>query len=169
MVNAMEYLDIVDPEDKVIGKLRRSEIYSKELSNFRVVSVFIRNKKGKLWIPRRAANKRLFPLCLDCSATGHVESGEDYDCALKREVLEELNIDISTISYTLIGKLTPYEHGISSFQKVYEILMDDTPDYNRSDFVESFWLTPMELINKLKSEGKSKDDLPKLIEIFYSK
>ena len=52
-----EYLDLVDEKDNVIGKKKRSEVYKLNLSNFRVVNLFIRNKKGQLWIPRRAEYK----------------------------------------------------------------------------------------------------------------
>jgi len=62
-----EYLDLVDENDNVIGKKKRSEVYAKNLSNFRVVNAFVINSKGEIWIPRRAKNKRMFPLCLDMS------------------------------------------------------------------------------------------------------
>jgi isopentenyldiphosphate isomerase len=84
-----EYLDLVNEKDEVVGKKLRSEVYAEGLSNFRVVNVFLRNFEGKLWIPRRTANKRIFPLCLDVSMGGHVESGESYEVAFKRELSEE--------------------------------------------------------------------------------
>ncbi|MDZ4286214.1 MAG: NUDIX hydrolase, partial [Candidatus Sungbacteria bacterium] len=62
-----EFLDIVDENDNVIGTKKRSEVYAEHLSNFRVVNAFVRNSKGELWIPRRSADKRIFPLCLDMS------------------------------------------------------------------------------------------------------
>jgi len=73
-----EYLDLVDLQDSVIGRKLRSEVYAEHLSNFRVVNAFVLNSKGELWIPRRTADKRIFPLCLDMSVGGHVESGESY-------------------------------------------------------------------------------------------
>lgn len=60
-----EYLNLVDENDNVIGKKKRSEVYAEHLSNFRVVNVFVVNLKGEIWIPRRGPNKRIFPLCLD--------------------------------------------------------------------------------------------------------
>src|SRR3990167_1715083 len=89
-----EYLDLVDDNDIVIGKKKRSEVYAEHLSNFRVVNAFVINTKGELWIPRRAAHKRVFPLCLDMSMGGHVETGDSYEQAFARETREELNIDV---------------------------------------------------------------------------
>lgn len=58
--NSEEILDLVNENDEVIGSKSRSDIYAEGLKNFRVVNAFVINSKGKLWIPRRAANKRLF-------------------------------------------------------------------------------------------------------------
>lgn len=164
-----EYLDLVNEHDEVIGKKLRSEVYAEHLSNFRVINAFVINTNGKLWIPRRAKDKRIFPLCLDMSVGGHVESGETYNQTFKRETREELNLDIDMVKHTLLGHLTPKNHGVSAFMNVYEIQMEESPDYNKNDFVEYFWLTPAEFFKKLTEGEKTKGDLPILIETFYGK
>ena len=161
-----EYLDLVNEEDKVIGRKRRSEVYKLNLSNFRVINVFIKNSKDQLWIPRRGAAKRIYPLCLDMSVGGHVESGESYEDALEREIKEEINIDVKKVKCKFLKKLTPKD-GVSAFMKIYEILLDKV-DYNKNDFVEFFWLTPKEALEKIKKD-KAKSDLPKLVRIIYLK
>ncbi|KKW23199.1 MAG: hypothetical protein UY65_C0007G0020 [Parcubacteria group bacterium GW2011_GWA2_51_12] len=164
-----EFLDLVDENDNVVGKERRSEVYSKHLSNFRVVNAFIVNSKKEIWLPRRTADKIIFPLCLDMSVGGHVESGESYEDALKREAKEELNIDTDKAIVRLLGHLTPRRDRISAYMKVYEIKMDEAPDYNKNDFVEYFWLTPKALFERIAGGEKTKDDLPKLLKIFYGR
>lgn len=165
--NSEEILDLVNENDEVIGSKSRSDIYAEGLKNFRVVNAFVINSKGKLWIPRRAANKRLFPLGLDMSMGGHVESGESYETAFKRELKEELNLNAETIPYSLVGHLSPNKDGVSAFMNVYEIKSDTAPDYNKEDYIEYFWLTPKELLDKLGQGDKSKEDLPKLVKKFY--
>lgn len=162
-----EYLDLVDENDNVTGKKKRSEVYAENLSNFRVVNAFVVNSKGEIWVPRRAANKRIFPLCLDMSMGGHVESGESYEETLKREIQEELNIDTDKTQVRLLGHLLPQKDGVSANMNVYEIKMDETPNYNKSDFIEYFWLTPKALFEKIANGEKTKGDLPKLVKIFY--
>lgn len=164
-----EYLDLVDLNDEIIGKKLRSEVYSEGLSNFRVVNLFLVNSEGKLWIPRRTSTKRIFPLCLDVSMGGHVESGESYEEAFKRETFEELNIDTDTVSFKCLGHLTPHEDNVSAFMKVYEILTDTVPRFNPSDFTEYFWLSPEELFERIGRGDKTKGDLPKLVDIFYTR
>ncbi len=162
-----EYLDLVDENDTIIGKKKRSEVHAEHLSNFRVVNAFVVNAKGELWIPRRTVDKHMFPLCLDMSMGGHVAHGEAYADALKREMQEELNINTDKTPCRLLGHLMPQKDGVSAHMNVYEIRMDETPPYNKRDFVESFWLTPKALFERISRGEKTKDDLPKLVKIFY--
>ncbi len=164
-----EYLDLVDEKDNVIGKKLRSEVYAEGLSNFRVVNAFIVNSQGKLWIPLRGPNKRIFPLSLDMSMGGHVESGETYDQAFMRETQEELGIDTNATLWKMLGHLTPSKDNTAAYMNVYEIQSDTPPNYNPDDYTEYFWLTPKEVLEKIEAGTKTKDDLPKLIKIFYEK
>lgn len=162
-----EKLDLVDAHDRVIGVMPRSEVYARGLRNIRVVNLFIINSKGELWIPRRTAHKKLYPFCLDMSVGGHVASGEGYDEAFARETQEELRIDIAKTPYRFLRHLTPHEHGVSAFMRVYEIIQDTLPDYNPDDFMEYFWLRPEEVLARIAAGEKAKSDLPKLVGIFY--
>ncbi|MCC5640032.1 NUDIX domain-containing protein [Nostoc sp. CHAB 5844] len=167
MIHQDEILDIVNEDDQVIGQKKRSEIYSQGLCCFRVVNAFVINSLSQLWIPRRSPKKIIFPLCLDVSMGGHVESGESYEDALQREFKEELNLELNNVDFRLLGYLRPHQHQVSAFMKVYEIKLDDNPNYNKNDFVESFWLYPNDLITWLNNGEPAKSDLIKLVQIFY--
>lgn len=164
-----ELLDLVDQNDAVIGQMLRSEIYLQGRTNFRVVNAFLLNPEGKIWIPRRTGCKRLFPNCLDMSVGGHVKSGESYEDAIERETLEEVRIYFKNATTRLLGRLTPHKHGVSAFMKVYEIHSDRTPEFNNDDFCESLWLSPNEAMARIAGGDPAKDDLPKLLNIFYLK
>lgn len=161
-----EWLDLVDEKDVVIGRMLRSEIHDKKLRNYRAINMFIRNSKGEIWIPRRTADKRLFPLGLDFSCAGHVESGSTYEQTLKKEVLEELNIDIGMHEVKVLGMSTPAE-GLSCFAMNYEIQSDETPKYNPEDFIESFWWTPEEIVRRIEGGDYAKGGIVPLVKRFY--
>lgn len=161
-----EFLDLVNKEDQVIGRLERSKVYSAGLNNFRVVNAFLVNNNGQLWIPRRTAHKKLFPLYLDVSVGGHVSSGETYDQAFAREMQEEVGLSLQKVVYEKLGALNPYQHGVSAFMYVYTFFFDQVPPYNENDFVEYFWLYPHELMEKLRID-KAKGDVPLLIDFFF--
>lgn len=162
-----ELLDLVDENDIVIKTMWRSEVYAKGLSNFRAINVFLKNSKGEVWIPLRVATKRIFPLHLDMSVGGHVSSGETYDQAFVREVQEEINLDVTKISYKKIGLFVPHKHGVSAFQTIYEIDYEQDPDFNKSDFIEGQWLLPVQVKQLILSGKKAKGDLIKLLNLVY--
>ena len=162
-----EYLDLVNNKDEVIGKKLRSMIYQERLSNFRVINGFVINSKGQLWIPQRVHNKTISPDGLDFSVGGHVESGEEYDDALKREAGEELGFDVSTTSYQRLGKLSPEQDGVASFMQIYEIPMEQTPKYNPEDFIKSYWLYHHQLLTIIQNGKPAKSDLSIVVKHFY--
>lgn len=162
-----ELLDIVNKDDEVIGQKLRSKIYLKKLSNFRVVNAFVINKEGKLWIPRRTKDKSIFPLYLDASMGGHVKSGETYEEALRRELMEELRINVNVNGYKYLGSLNPNKHATSAFMKVYMLKKENVPHYNTDDYIEFFWLYPQELLARIDSGDKCKDDLPLIVKNLF--
>jgi isopentenyl-diphosphate delta-isomerase len=166
-LHTSELLDLVDDNDNVIGTIERTDAYKNNIDNIRVIDCFIKNSEGKLFIPRRHPNKRMFPLALDTSVGGHVDAGETYEKAFFREAQEELGIDVSAMKYRHIGTMTPKADGTHAFISVYEIESNETPNYNKDDFIEYFWLTPEEIIKKIESGDTSKDHLPMILKKFY--
>ncbi len=162
-----ELLDIVDSHDTVVRTELRSVIYQQKLRHIRAVNAFIQNDKGELWIPRRTAHKALYPLSLDTSVGGHVQSGETYDQAFERELQEETGLYLNSIDCQVKAYLTPLEHNVSSFMTVYEIKSNQAPTYNPDDFCEYYWISPAELIQKIEAGEPAKSDLIKLVKILY--
>lgn len=165
--SSQEILDLVNENDEVIGQIQRGAAYAQGVTNFRVIDAFIRNSEGKLFIPRRHKGKKLFPNRLDTSIGGHVESEESYEDAFKKEAMEELNLDITKVSYKILGKMAPHEDGTAAFITVYEIESDETPNYNRDDFGEHYWLTPQEILNRIEDGDTAKGNLLKILKKFY--
>ncbi len=167
MDSSEEILDLVDNNDVVIGTIIRSQVRAQKIMNVRVVNLFLRNSHGQLWIPRRTKEKIAFPLGLDMSMGGLVSAGETYEQGCRRELQEELNMELHDYSVKTLGYLTPYTHQVKAFMYVYEIETDETPAYNPDDFCESFWLTPQEVLQRIEQGDIAKSDLAFLICTFY--
>ena len=90
-VDPNELFDVVDEHDRVIGQATRGEVHARGLLH-RAVHVFVFDSTGRLLLQKRAATKDEFPLTWTSSASGHVDSGEDYDTAVVRELEEELGL-----------------------------------------------------------------------------
>lgn len=162
-----EILDIVNAHDQVIGQKSRSEVYAQKMTNFRVINGFVMNNLNQLWIPRRTAHKRLMPLYLDCSVGGHVEAGETYQVAFERELKEELNLDAANVDYQMIGSMNPHEDAVTAFMQVYLIKYNTSPVYNPNDFVEYYWMSADQLLDKIVQGVKVKSDIGLIINKFY--
>lgn len=85
-----EYVDVVDDNDKVIGKATRKECHATGKIH-RGVHIFILNSKGELLLGKRSMNKDLYPSYLG-DVGGHIDTGESYEHAAKRELMEEAGI-----------------------------------------------------------------------------
>lgn len=159
-----ELLDIVNEHDQVVGTIYRSDAYVTGIAQCRVINAFIMNDDGLVWIPRRSAGKKLFPLHLDASVGGHVQAGETYLQAFERELREELNLDLSDVSYASVAYLNPHQHNVSAHMQVYVIKYNQTPPYNTDDFVSSLWLSIAELQQAIRQGEPIKGDLSVLID-----
>ncbi|MCX6819069.1 MAG: NUDIX domain-containing protein [Candidatus Aenigmarchaeota archaeon] len=87
----MEFLDVVNDKDEVIGKASQKEVYDKNL-NHRIVHVLIFNSKGEMALHLRSRHKSFCPQHWSTPVGGHVQSGESYEEAALRESEEELDI-----------------------------------------------------------------------------
>ena len=88
-----ELLDVVDENDNVITVKTRGEIHARGLMH-RAVHILVFNSDGELFLQKRSLSKDEQPGKWDSSAAGHLDSGEDYDDCARREIAEELGIQV---------------------------------------------------------------------------
>ena len=87
----VEYLDVVDEDDRVLDSRPRGECLDKGLLH-RAITIFITNPSGEIFIQKRSRRARFYPGRWGPSVGGHVSSGESYAIAANRELKEELGI-----------------------------------------------------------------------------
>lgn len=73
----------------MIGRDTRENVHARHAIH-RGVHVFVVGSDGRLLIQLRSRAKRDYPGCLDVSVGGQVSSGETYEQAAARELMEEL-------------------------------------------------------------------------------
>ncbi len=87
----MEFLDIVNKKDEVIGVASREDIYKKSLCH-RIVHILIFNNKNEMALQLRSKQVSFCPNHWSTTVGGHVQSKESYKDAALREYQEELGL-----------------------------------------------------------------------------
>ena len=88
--NLDEIFDLVDLDDRVIGRVRRGDAHRDPTLIHRSIQVMVFDSHQRVLLQRRSGTKDLFPGYYCASASGHVAVGEDYAETAIRETEEEL-------------------------------------------------------------------------------
>jgi isopentenyl-diphosphate delta-isomerase len=83
--------EMVDQQDRLLSLATKQEIREQKLWR-RMVAVMIFDEAGKVLVCKRPASAPAYPGLWTCSAGGHVEVGESYLSAARREAWEELRL-----------------------------------------------------------------------------
>lgn len=162
-----ELIDLVDAHGVVIATMNRSEVFAQGFTNFRLVCALIKNNEGKIFIPRRSAHKLDYPNALACVG-GCVKTGETYEQGLRREVLEEVMINIDTVSYKFLGFVSPYTYKVKGYIAAYEILIPFSEvQFEKNDFSEALWLFPEQIKERISTGDVATNNLLTLLDLFY--
>ena len=92
-VTDAERFPVVDANDRFLREASRAEVHGDNLRH-RAAHIHIFNDAGELYLQKRSRWKDRDPLLWDSSAAGHVNAGEEYDEAARRELQEELGVNL---------------------------------------------------------------------------
>jgi isopentenyl-diphosphate delta-isomerase type 1 len=140
-----ELFDVVDAQDRVIGQAPRGEVHAKGLLH-RATHVMVHDANGNLFLQRRSLGKDTFPGCWDSSCSGHLDAGEDYPGAARRELGEEIGWHDASLPLRPLVKLSSSAETGHEFIQVYLLGPIAGPfDLNPAEISEGRWITPAEL------------------------
>ena len=88
-----EQFPVVDKDDRICSYASRAEVHGNNLRH-RACHILIFNQAGDAFLQYRSRWKDRHPLKWDSSAAGHVTAGEDYDETARRELKEELGVEV---------------------------------------------------------------------------
>lgn len=138
-----ELLDVVDENDRVIGRATRGECHRKGLLH-RSVSVFVFNSEGLFLIQQRSASKVLNASKWDRSVAGHVLSGQSWEEAARRELEEESGIRDVALRFvcSLVGRETYPEQGLIENEvfQIFECTTMQTPVFADGEVTAFRWV-----------------------------
>ena len=113
-----EIFDVVNERDEVVGRAPRGEVHRTGLKH-RAIHVFIFNTRGEIFLQKRSMSKDSSPGLWDSSASGHLDSGEDYDACAVRELREEIGLVVRTPPRRVF-KVSPCAETGQEFVWLYE-------------------------------------------------
>ncbi|HWD94704.1 MAG TPA: NUDIX domain-containing protein [Verrucomicrobiae bacterium] len=140
---AEDIFDVVDERDEVIGRKPRSEVHRLGLLH-RAVHVLVFNARGQIFLQKRSMKKDRQPGLWDSSASGHVDSGEDYDTTAVREVGEEIGLRLSHAPKRLF-KIDAREETDQEFVWVYRCESEGPFELNREEIDRGGWFSKDEV------------------------
>jgi isopentenyl-diphosphate delta-isomerase len=145
----VEWLDIVDLEDRVVGTIQRESAYQ-QANWHRGVHVLIMNSSGEVLLSLRSSRKKNYPSTFDCSVSEHVKSNEDYIDAAFRGVKEELGITDISLEPLIKFKLQKDPH-----ESVISVLYRGIHDGELHQSEDEIQHTHFAPLDKVKEEAKT--------------
>jgi isopentenyldiphosphate isomerase len=142
-----EIFDVVNERDEVIDRKPRSEVHRLGLLH-RAAHVLVFNSRGQVFLQKRSMKKDRQPGLWDSSASGHVDSGEDYDSCAVRELQEEIGLK-ATQPFRRLFKIKACAETDHEFVWVYRCEADGPLVLNAEEIERGGWFTPEEISDRM--------------------
>lgn len=130
-----EIFDVVDEQDRVLRQATRAEVHKNDWWH-RAVHIWLFDAEGRLLLQMRSPHKDQYPSTWTSSASGHVDAGEGYETAARRELGEELGL-----SFPLkpVVKLPPSPATAYEFTSLWIGTTDQPPRPNSVEVTAVEW------------------------------
>ena len=117
--SADEIFDVVNDRDEVIGQRTRGEVF----------------------LQKRSMKKDTFPGAWDSSASGHLDSGEEYAACALRELREEIGLNVAELPIVLCKIEACAETG-QEFVRVYRCEAEGPFELHPEEIETGDWFVP---------------------------
>ncbi|MBI87782.1 MAG: NUDIX hydrolase [Euryarchaeota archaeon] len=152
MSEGVEFFDVVDRYDSVIGKATRDEVHKLGLLH-RSAHLLVFNSLGQVLLQRRSFEKDTSPGMWCSSVSGHLDSGEEYDECVIREAAEEIGLELYDVPERLF-KIRACEETGNEFSLVYRANSEGPFFLDEEEVSEARWFDMGELDDsKLHGHG----------------
>lgn len=155
-----EMLDIVDDDDRVIGRAPRSRVLD-EYRIHRAVMFFVFDQDGNVFVNQRSESKTTYPGYWSIAFGGHVLAGETYDHAVRREALEETGLEDPAQLIGSFQKRTPDER---ENVKVYAVTASRDLNLYADEIAQGEFMTIAEM-NVMIARHDFLPETPQLLKV----
>lgn len=146
-----EVFDVVDARDVVVGREFRREIHRRGLRH-RAVHIFWLRGDGLLCLQRRSYAKDNCPGRWSSSCAGHVDAGETYGAAARRELKEELGVDVPEDRLVEVDYAPCHDRLGQEFVRSYLLRGDHAVGLAAFEVDSVAWRTPRECVAWMAAE-----------------
>ena len=144
LLNEIEYIDLVDENNNVIGITDAKTAHEKKQYH-RVVAVLLFDNKDKLILQSGTKYNKL-----EMSVGGHVIHGESYEDAVHREMFEEIMVK-TKLSH--LSTFLPENNKMGHFWSIYEGYVPEDWEFKETEEVKSIVKVSLEeVFKKIKEE-----------------
>lgn len=169
-MSSSNLVDVVDEDDRVTQTVSVQNAREQGLIH-RIARIMVEDEKSRKILLQKRTAKLLWPNCWDNSAAGHVDAGEDYLTAAKRELFEEIGVKSEHLEQQ--GKYFTDQvyngYRLRRFNMLYKCRVNSLPTNLQAEEVsEVRWFT-LEEIKQLIHDypEKTTDGLKDVIGRFY--
>jgi isopentenyldiphosphate isomerase len=138
-----EIFDVVNGSDEVIGRRPRHEVHRLGLRH-RAAHVLVFNARGEVFLQKRSMKKDTAAGQWDSSASGHLNSGEEYDACAVRELREEIGLDVAEPPRRLF-KIDAHPETGWEFCWVYRCENEGPFELNPEEIEYGEWFAPIKI------------------------
>lgn len=138
----VELVDWIDEHGETIAVVTRARIRAERLRH-RSVAIVVYSSDGRILVHRRADHKDVWPGMWDMCVGGVVTSGESFDQAATRELIEE--IGVGGVQPSLFAVTSFDDDRVCELAHVYRVVHDGPYEFNDGEVVEARLVTFTEL------------------------
>ena len=146
MVNVI----LVVENNHILGEVSRSEAHQKGLLH-RVSVIYLYNDQGQILVQHRDDGR------LDHSSAGHVDPGESYEEAARRELFEELgikDIPLEKFAQALNEELRPNGDNIKHQYTIYKCKANPVK-INKEEIQGVYWAKSTDVLKDMVQDPKN--------------
>jgi isopentenyldiphosphate isomerase len=162
-----ELVEVVDDDDRVVAIVTRAVMRAQRLQH-RTVGIGVISTDGRLLVHRRSDHKDIWPGWWDIAAGGVVAAGEGYAAAARREVVEELGIDVDPDQLRPLGSGRYVDDAVAEICHHFAVVHDGPFRFADGEVVEARWVTAAELDEMIGRERFLPDSLAVLLPLLRS-